>query len=472
MPTKEDVNKLIQETLKSVKSRLQENKGNNKAFWSDDDFDEGLQSRCEGLEIFLIPHLDKPGLFLQYFSADELRKEIEAIYEVVNQRGFIAEPYLLEEFEKNKVAPPEFIDVVSYVLTVTIHSRWILAELEELPKEIDQKITYIINRCLSWLIETHIPGEGWSGLAMKTVSHVYATWSAVLCLPEIEAFEAMAADETKGKIKKFKAALYDDTQKWLIKFGKEQGKTWESDTSQFASSSIIFSVYGLESLLVLRVQRQEPELVKDLITRIITWWDERTRQYLSKTEHSFFASEATKGAVKIDYSDESVLVISLLTLAEACIHFKQELSEARYSATETVYQRIHSVMEDMYEKLSERFFDKSKGLWTTDTKDQAFSIYVTERAIEALLAYKVLLVPAPLPPEKIVEQLHEAVDGLISSVEKLRNEIGTMENRICSRIEKTLTELWVKKAGRTEEDMRNFAKKVLGKPSSHEEGQK
>jgi hypothetical protein len=415
MPTRKEMYEEIEETLSAFKIRLEENKRNNKPFWSDVEFEEGgLQIMCEGLETFLNPYFSKPKELQKYLSANFVKEQIDEIYRVVvdDKEGFVPTPYPTYKELIEKVEPPEFIDTASYILTLTVHAEKFLTQNNELDDKTKKKTSELINRSLTWLIDNHIPNEGWSGICKKTVTHIYPTWSTMSALPEIEILKSAASQETSELIKKFENVV-SATRNYLTEFAKDQGEELWKGHSKTRDRAIIYCVYGLETLIYLGVQKDNPELILNLTKTILSGWNENTDWFLEPETHYFYATEKER----IGYEDSSILALSIKTLSKVGNSFgKNEISQVEISGI-TLDKVLETTLEKMFAILNEKFYQKEKGLWT-DTSGR-FSIYMTERVIEAMLVYAEFLGA----PEPTLTEINEKIDGLIDMVSKIDQDI-------------------------------------------------
>jgi len=435
---KEIIKKRIEETLSAFKDRLEENERKGKEFWSDDSYGEGLQNKCEGLEAFLIPHLAKPKELLKYLPTETLKKSIEGVYKTVNEKGFIPTPYeSYKDLITSEVEPPEFIDAVSYTLTASIHAKSILTQLKV--AEADKMLTELIEKSIKWLVDNHIPDKGWSGFNKPKVTHIYSTWSAIECLSEIRTLESFATGETLERIKEF-TNIVPEVKEWLTAFAEEQqGELWNSD--DFAPSPhVIYNLYGLDTLTNLEVDKTHPEIVERAIKKIIKRWDNAPRDFLKKKSHYPRATNKRGDSIEIEWEDESVLIIGISALSKIGGAFKESTIE--YETGIPLYEKINKTLEKMFYKLND--ISLKDGLWT-DEKDN-FSIYMTERIIEALLEYKEFLSP---PVD--VSLINEKIDSLIEMVSKADQEaiiakLDTMNGRIDNLVD-ALIEVTTKLGG-------------------------
>ena len=463
MVANKEIKKRIEETLSAFKDRLEENERKGKDFWSDDVYGEGLQNKCEGLEVLLIPHLTKPKELLKYLSTEALKKSVEGAYKTVNEKGFIPTPYeSYEELIKNEVEPPEFIDTVSYVLTASIHAQSILAQLKELDDDTNRMINELISKSIKWLVNNHIPTGGWSGFHNPTITHIYSTWSAMECLSEVRAFESRATGDTLEAIKEF-INIVPVVKEWIIAFAEKQGDEWESDDSEAPARDVIYNVYGLDVLTDLEVEKTNPGTVENVVRKTLERWGKAKKRFLGVKKHYPSATNKKGERIEIEWEDESMLILSISALSKVTGSFKDKLSKIEYSSGMTLYDKINITLEEMLDELSRRFFER--GLWTDVNKN--FSIYMTERIIEAMLEYTEFLSP-PID----VSLINEKIDSLIEIVGKidqnaLMTKLDTTNERI-DNLENTLRELITKLGG----EKGAWLTEALGSVTSKKEGKK
>jgi len=394
---------------------------NNKDFWSDDTCKkEGLQSRCEGLSVFLLQGLDAPEKVEQYLSTERIKQEINAIHKTVMGEGFIPKPYeFCQALEDDQIEPPEFSDTVTFVLWCSIISRNVLLRTKKLDEETKQKTDQLIDKSIDWLIDTHISKQGWSGFRNKTSSFIYSTWTVANCVDAFEILEETATDNTRKLMEKLKGKL-NETREWLARFaGKQTDEEWESDPARIGGRKIGYGVYGLDMLTSLRVHETQPQLLIDLTMLLNEAWNNsEARFYKDAGVHLLRArNEGEEGeAADISYDDDSGLLMGLMALSKASRVLRDELSRT------DSYDNITKTLEEMFSQLKdpeEGFYDRG-GLWVDCEK--RFSIYMTQRAIEALIEYKKSL---PRPPVDM-NLINGKIDELLRVVRKMDINVGKL----------------------------------------------
>ena len=445
MVSRREVEERIKETLFALKRRLEENIRNNKALWSDDSFGEGLQIRCEGLEAFLIPCLawtpvHKPEDISNYLPIKTLKDEVNSVHKTVIEEGFVSTPYLYDRLEQEGIHPAEFIDTVSYALTAMIHAREILLQTGELDADTDKKIIEVVNKGLKWMIDNHIPNGGWSGFPFKTVTHVYSTWTAVECLWEIERLVSRGApDDTNRLFEEFKKCCLE-SKNWIVGFAKKQREIWVSDDGDLPTTGVIYNIYGLATLLALDVEEEYPDIILKEIKSIIKRWRRRKEEFQRSTFHYFYLKrEGSSELLEIDYEDESILILAISALSEAATALKDRLPTEKLSSTESLDNAVSRTLSEMFEALYDRFY--KNGLWT-DASGR-FSIYMTERVLEALLAYAEYLGPPPMDLTQIGEKINtviEAVGKVSRSGDEILGRLDALDRRMSS-IEAAVNEI-------------------------------
>jgi len=349
MKTKTDIENKILQTLDAFKSKLLSNIDAKRGYWCDETSEEGLQIICEGLEAFLIPFLDKPKDITKYIPLSDLKSEISRIYDVVSKEGFIATPYLDKDLKELGIDPPEFIDTVSYVLTCALHAKIILKDNNELDKETKEKIDYLIEKGINWIINTYIDKEnekGWAGFkpSESSLPHIYSTWSAIEALVSI--FEYInESDESYPKelrdgIKRAKDIL-KDFKGWVLEFAKRQGNEWSDimclDIDIPTRTGVIYNIYGLNILYDI-YEDGDKELLDLMIKelkKILEHWEFNKHRFIEdrfrSQRHRFIYQRSKRKLEKtLEYDDESILIVAIMVLSYILKRFESILSQVEY----------------------------------------------------------------------------------------------------------------------------------------------
>lgn len=426
MVTSKDLHDLIEGTLQNFKARLMKNIQDKKSFWSDDEYGEGLQNRVEGLEAFFIPFYSKDfNGVSKYISADDLKKEIENIYNIVKSDGFKPTPYIesdLEEILKKHIKKHDFIDSVSYTLTTIVAGMLCLNNAGKLDGNTNEMSIYLLKKCIKWLTESHNPNGGWTGFSeVINISNIYATWSALSVIPEVNVIlaEKFRIDDDLKNLSKQLIKISFDCKKWLLEFGKVQGKYWDCDTQDGAARGVIYTVYGLDTLYLLEAHNEKAgfDLMIDTLERIVTVWDDYKEKFMTQEVHALPAELDKKGnPILIKYEDSSILTVSIKAVSRFAYILKSK------QLNNDILVKSERLLSEMYEDLIQKRLKDN--LWT-DTGGR-FSIYVTERVIEALVAYEKFLTPIVQKQDLITDK----IDSILSKIDLIENLVKSIDARI------------------------------------------
>jgi archaellum component FlaC len=451
MKTKTDIENKILQTLDAFKSKLLSNIDAKRGYWCDETSEEGLQIICEGLEAFLIPFLDKPKDITKYIPLSDLKSEISRIYDVVSKEGFIATPYLDKDLKELGIDPPEFIDTVSYVLTCALHAKIILKDNNELDKETKEKIDYLIEKGINWIINTYIDKEnekGWAGFkpSESSLPHIYSTWSAIEALVSI--FEYInESDESYPKelrdcIKRAKDIL-KDFKGWVLEFAKRQGNEWSDimclDIDIPTRTGVIYNIYGLNILYDI-YEDGDKELLDLMIKelkKILEHWEFNKHRFIEdrfrSQRHRFIYQRSKRKLEKtLEYDDESILIVAIMVLSYILKRFESILSQVEYEEGINLKDALIGAIDQMIIELYNIYY---KNGFCVDIEGK-FSIYITERVVEALVAYAGYL-GCRIEVRDIVEKLDalsekmdEVFNQVVNSIESLKKEIKFVREHV------------------------------------------
>jgi len=188
----------------------------------------------------------------------------------------------------------------------------------------------------------------------------------------------------------------------------------------------------LNILINLGVHKTEPRLTIDVIRTIIDVWNERPKSF-SETETHYFKAVKESKKSEVPYEDSSILPMFLV----AACRVGKELKDALCSAG--LYEILDNTLQDMFDELEKSFY--KNGLWT-DASGR-FSIYMTERVLEALLAYAEYLGPPPMDLTQIGEKINtviEAVGKVSRSGDEILGRLDALDRRMSS-IEAAVNEI-------------------------------
>lgn len=420
MVTREQVDQEIEKTLDAFKDRLEKNVKNGKDFWTDEICnEEGLQSRCEGLSIFLLQDLDAPEKVQKYLPAEKIKEEINTIHKTVMDKGFIPAPYdFYKELVGNQIKPADFIDTVTFVLACMTRAMKILSRISRLEEDTAERIYQMIHKSIKWLIDTHIPKQGWSGFCNKTSPFIYSTWTATDCLEVFGILEEIAIDDMTKKLMDELNGKLGETKEWLSSFaGRQSHDEWQSDPAKIGGTELVISVYGLDALLNLEVHKDEPKLVINLLTALNKAWNDAERRFYRGEAHLLRARDEGEAA-DIKYEDDSGLLMGLRCFAKAGRVLRDELSRIN------LYDKITETLEEMFGQLKDPKdgFCNGEGLWVDCEKH--FSIYMTQRAIEALIEYRKFLPPGQVD----MSQIDRKIDELLRTVRKMGSDLNEIKD--------------------------------------------
>ncbi len=421
----------IKTTLRNFYQRLRRNMDEGKPLWSDDEFSQGLQNVCEGLEIFILPFKEKPHAVFDFILIDDIRSAIAYVSQTIKSEGLIASPYMHTELTEQFVEPPEFTETISYILTAICHAWDVLAKTDNLAEDISKEILEIVHLCLDWIEKAHQEKEGWAPFLVESATHIYSTWSIV------EAAETLKTSDFKDKaILEKKRIILDklipDTREWFSSFAEKQkgNKTWPADMTDFATSNPINNIYALNVLHDLELTIEDIDITTELIRNILSLWDKSKTQFFSPQNHYFYIYKPKGDKDAIDYQDSSALVVSIMVLAEVGKSLRDYLSREVFTGDVTFIQKLSASLEEMYVELKKRNYNE--GLWR-DASGR-FSIYMTERVIEALIAYKDFVLSATRDLGGLddrLDQISNKLDEIAARVEDvvmITSSIATRAN--------------------------------------------
>jgi len=400
MASASQIERTILEALNTLKTRLSEVEE------KPDDVLTELQVRCEGLEAFLTPFQSQPNYILKYIDAPKLQGELRKICEMVEKEGFKAKPPVYEKLSRRGVPKKDFIETVSYVLSTLLDGRQALRRNNQLPQDLDNLIWKTVEKCVNWFSEYHIEGGGWSGLAYKTTTHVYATWCAVEALRDFkDHLKTMDVTEYPQRILELSSKvddMLDDVRSWLMAFAEKfkDGYWGEDDSPRFFSTHLAYNIYGLHLLLRLYEEGDSTgEILKKYaireVQKIVEIWRERKVLFTRMVVHGLKYKTNHKVEVFL-YEDKSLPYMTIKALSRAVKQFKNALSELtieistngsveRQNLLNAVQATLEGMLNDPQGQITLKLDDLSDKLWREGKK--SLSIHHVQRAIDALQEY-------------------------------------------------------------------------------------
>jgi hypothetical protein len=204
----------------------------------------------------------------------------------------------------------------------------------------------------------------WSG-RNPAAGHVYFTYTAVIALREfLESNEGKGEEQLSAEVE----TLFPKVKDWLVAW--YNGKRWPESPRTPLETHIIYTIYGLLTLLALRVQNDNKvkSIMKAATEEIITEWNKGTspemvNEFFEEVSHDL---PFRAGPHRIGYEDRSTLCVGLSALART------------YDLSLLDRKELDGPTNSMFAYLRNDRLDD--GTWYRPD----FEFYYTQRAIEAV----------------------------------------------------------------------------------------
>ena len=455
LPSLEEVDRLMNNTFKALKEKLIP-EGTPKIEWKDDiSSGEGIQSICEGLESFVLPLSRYPVELMRYISPNLIAESIECLYEQIKETGFLPTPYLSivnplkSHSEIRNIDNPNFIDTVSYAISTAYESHIALKKVEHVSGKWEAQTIYIISEGLKWLCDYHTGGKGWNGLSMKQppVSHLYSTWSAIMLsnlVGDIEREGIIDTDkyhlnDTLHTLRKdlIEAANWLTTYNFKMEYdgpGGEQGELRHAYYLLYKLYAECF-IFNADDTLIDVKNKTILDEVSQTLSRI------REDPLLPEAYHKFPIYIKDR-LVHILYQDISIknyiYMASYSEAGRALLSIKRKTQNTKEKMDSK--KLLIFISEKLIVSFNEikKHHEKNNNLWCTN--DKKFSLYLTERAIEALISLRSFIFEASPKVEKGPEVSDENIKILSTIIDDSFNKLEKeLKNNLSNKLKKIET---------------------------------
>ncbi len=432
------LNKYLEDALANL-LKIREEKGK----WIDSENNEGILKTLEALSCFLNTSYYYEAIKKIYRNfntpkIDEriLESDIEYILKHIEEKGFSPSPYLDDEFNKLNIkyesGKTDFTDTVGFFVT---NSLDLFKYFNEVYKKDYQNIKmrdYLI-KAINWLINNAFVKENtayWSWGKKdycSDVPSIYFTWVAVVSLSyALKSNYSPLSDKEKEKI----IDLLNKTSNWLSVILQED--------PQFKGIRWSINYAGYEDTITGRT-----EALLIYLSNIIYWLNYADIHVEESTINKIFKTiidiYKTKQLWRIDLSSHTIILPTNLTkldqekmikyedrayeylLLTALTWFYLKLEEKKLIANEEERKIITDYIDYVLNKIIEES-DPAIKLWKKDS----FLIYMTQRAIEAIIYYitNYEIYSGKLPPTPEEETLKL----FMKNIEEIKTKLQDMQD--------------------------------------------
>jgi hypothetical protein len=443
----EDITSQIENLIPEVLEEMLELK--DKEFngeWRDAGNPQGIILASEALLCFLSPAVNIPNIREKILSILPLSGVEEALNQIIlwTEEGFFGSPYInfseKTKFEKDQ----DFSDSACFVVSALLYAKKLFGD--KISPKLRTKINKRVTEGLKVINESHlgkdVEGWSWGRVDKPDEAFLYSSWTALETVTDLFDPSLKLKDfcppESKSILKELEKKI-DYTKKWIeqtfiLNPREEEGANLDMTKDIIAFNprdrDAYYNLYATISLLLTKSSKTK-EIEKALNITISEFFDSGSKvriHYLQESFDFYFDGKEILTDVNLKkYSDRTFLPLLL-----KCI----SLFIGRNPQRMELYKPR---LLDTYEMLLENrdLSDKYTSVWDKGALTAPYSIYYTERAIEALMRiYTVLNVPEresiainiEIPIEDIAKRLL-ANEYFISALATRLQGSGTSKER-------------------------------------------
>jgi len=432
LPKEEDINSIIIETLKALSNEVFQQSGQLKLTDKDNN-EPHITMTSELAECFFVPAIysglrDEIEDFLPYERAEKLIKAICNKYSEsmkIRGLGFVAGGYLMNQTDTKQVY--EVVDAASFALTACLHFRRLyynkIENNNQLMKEtsviIDESLRFLRGCCADeGLDEQDLTGYCWGRAAGKKLAYRYFTYVAVDGLMDYYEYAMDMNEVERDKVIGSSYGLKQDIEDQLSLVALNLLKNLddenllsgemlelEDDVEKYSVSSYYFNIWTIYSVLAIRKIALSKGAFKLIDKkRLISSFEKLAKYYVNNVAREDTITpviinlgrfDENDKAEKIgEWSDRSFTPLLLKAFATYCKNVAE-----RTTITDEFVSKIYESLILM--RADTDLWDKAGG---------GYSIYFTERAIEALVKLKQYLLLAP--PSNTKYNMEEKLSGV------------------------------------------------------------
>lgn len=395
---------ILKDSLKAVYKYRKDGKA-----WIDEDSSErGILSTLEGLECFgsvaarlgQIKNVDKK---YQVFKMEEsiIQEDLDYILKTINDQGYPPSPYLDKEFAKQGVVYQkgltDFVDTVSFFITCMLDliAYYPIVYSKQIPRK--EEIEIHVKDAIKWLIDNMIIQEdkafwSWGANSVSdTIPSLYFTWSAIIGLTYALDSEDVPISDTYKQEITYKLNLVAN---WLcsilVKSGDEPELRCRVDypgisEAEEGSPESLLIYWGDAISWLCDCSAEIPVEKRDLqilLFNLLNIFRNREFRRIRASGHVIRSRQLSGDELfECVYTDRSY---KYLLLGVLCWYYKQN-KESVIVLDDHNFDDLQRFIERQLNELLNNRISES-GVWDR-TEEDTFIIYLTQRAIEALLSY-------------------------------------------------------------------------------------
>jgi len=354
--------------------------------WRDAANDTGVIISCEALLAMLLPAAEMPPVASQILGILKEANPEKTLSAIVDktQEGFYGSPYVDFSIGTNFDEDQDFLDCACFVARAFMYSLKLLHN--DLEATLREKMRETLAKALSVIHSCHLgPGKGWSWghVDQPDEPFLYCTWSAIEALTDLldegmGFFLPPDADKLVRDLCNDAAEAKNWLERTFVESPISQGDVNYDITSGIVSfgpedESAYYNLYIMTSLLLTK----SPVLDRlgKALDVVFERFNASRRRYLRDSFTFFFdGKEVLSQDDAIGYSDRSFLPLLLKALSLYVGTDSRRLADYK--------DRLLKVYELLLEN---RDTTRYSYVWDEGAPGgSGYSIYYTERAIEAL----------------------------------------------------------------------------------------
>lgn len=390
----------LRETLEGLLNiRLQKNQ------WDDSENEPGLLRTLEALTCFGSPayYYETLKIFDRRFEIIKIPEEIlvsdlKYILEIYERKGFPPSPYLDSEFAKLGIdyekGKTDFTDTVSFFSTTMLDlmEYFEVVYKKEIPEY--QKVQQALKDAIDWLINNAIQINDsvyWTWGAKniaENIPSVYFTWSATVALSYISQSKYSPLSENdkrriisllQGVAKWISVIIEEDpnfpNQRWRINYQRFD------DTEAGRKEALLIYIMSINDWLSQIGIMIDPKILKSVLNTVLDIWRSGQMFRFEGGDHLIIlppSATRLKKSVMLEYEDRSY---EYLLLSVLC-WFYMAHKENKFPLSQNDFNDLDIFIDELRKKLlADR--DPITKLWKKDS----FLLYLTQRALEAIMTY-------------------------------------------------------------------------------------
>lgn len=423
----------LRETLEGLLNiRLQKNQ------WDDSENEPGLLRTLEAITCFGSPayYYETLKIFERKFEIIKIPEEIlisdlKSILDVYQQKGFPPSPYLDSDFARlgidYKKGKTDFTDTVSFFSTTLLDlmEYFEVVYNKEIPEY--QKVQQALKEVIDWLVNNAIHSNGlvywtWGSKDIaQNIPSVYFTWSATVALSYIlQSKYSPLSENDKERI----TNLLRGVSRWISNIIEEDpnfpNQRWRinyqrfDDTEAGRKEALLIYIMGINDWMNQVGITIDPKILKNVLNTVLDIWRTGQMFRFEGGDHLIILPPSATGLKKeimLEYEDRSY---EYLLLSVLC-WFYMAHKENKFPINQNDSNDLDIFIDELRKKLlADR--DSITKLWKKDS----FLLYLTQRALEAIMTYMRYVYPYKGMEISLYDAIRLAVD---SALEEYKSQL-------------------------------------------------